>query len=230
MRIDILTIFPKMFDHVFSESLIGKAQEKKRVSIHAHNIRTHAHDKHRTVDDRPYGGGPGMVMKPEPIFQALRQLGVPVKKKKNSGPWVIHLSPQGKPLTQKKVNRLADKKHLILICGHYEGIDERLFNWIDEEISVGDAVYTGGEIPAMALTDAVARKIPGVVKEKDSLKWDSFAEGWSGRLDCPHYTRPAVWRNKKVPDVLLKGHHKDIQTWRAAQSYRHTKKKRPDLL
>jgi tRNA (guanine37-N1)-methyltransferase len=225
-----------MFHGVFSESLLGKACDKGLVDLQVHNIRDYATDKHHTVDDRPYGGGPGMVMKPEPIFRALRALGVPARKSRGKAPrvedpWVIYLSPQGSPLTQDLADTLAAKYHrLILICGHYEGIDERLFPWIDLEVSVGDVVYTGGEIPAMALTDAVVRKIPGVVKEADSLAWDSFAQAWENRLDCPHYTRPPLWRKRSVPKVLLSGNHGFIQAWRAKQSLENTRRKRPDLL
>jgi tRNA (guanine37-N1)-methyltransferase len=230
MRIDVLTIFPKMFEGPFSESLLGKARQKGLVDLRVTDIRDHADNKHRSVDDRPYGGGPGMVMMAEPLFRALRACGVPARKSAGKGPAVIYLSPQGRPLTQKLADELAKKKRLVLLCGHYEGIDERLSPWIDLEISVGEAVYTGGEVPAMAVVDAVVRKLPGVVKEADSLKWDSFAEGWNGRLDCPHYTRPAVWRGKKVPAVLLSGRHEDIRRWRAEQSEKMTRQKRPNLL
>jgi tRNA (guanine37-N1)-methyltransferase len=231
LRIDVLTIFPKMFDGVFSESLLGKAQQKGLVDLRVRDLRDHTDDKHRTVDDRPYGGGPGMVMKPEPLFQALRDMGVPAKKKKTAkAPLVIYLSPQGVPFTQDLANRLSREKHLVLLCGHYEGIDERLFEWIDLEICVGDVVYTGGEIPAMAVADAVIRQVPGVVKEADSIAWDSFSEAWKGQLDCPHYTRPAEWRGRKVPDVLLQGNHKAIQEWRTQQALDNTRRKRPDLI
>jgi tRNA (guanine37-N1)-methyltransferase len=231
LRIDILTLFPRMMAGPIEESLIGKARDKGLVDIRVTNIRDHTDDlKHHTVDDRPYGGGAGMVMKPEPIFRALRAAGVAAAKKKGKGPVVIYMSPQGRPLNQSLADELAKKKHLVLVCGHYEGIDERLFDWIDLEVSVGDVVYTGGEIPALALTDAVARQVPGTVKESDSLAWDSFAGGWEGRLDCPHYTRPALWRKKPVPPVLLSGDHKAIQRWRRERSDEATRLKRPDLL
>lgn len=222
MRIDVLTIFPRMFDGVLNESLLGKARLAKKIDIRVHDIREQSDDKHRTVDDRPYGGGPGMVMRAEPIYRTLKKVG--------GKPFVIYLSPQGKPLTQKLADALSKKKQVALICGHYEGIDERLFEFVDLEVSLGDVVLTGGEIPAMAVIDAVARKRPGVVKEMDSLKWDSFAEGWEGRLDCPHYTRPAEWRGRKVPPELLSGDHAAIARWRAARSEAATKLKRPDLL
>ncbi len=219
-----------MFEGVFTESLLGKARQKGLLDIRVRDIRDHADDRHRTVDDRPYGGGPGMVMKPEPLFRALRAAGVPARKRKGRGPWVVYLSPQGEPLTHGLAKSLARKKHLVLVCGHYEGVDERILDWVDAEVSVGDAVYTGGEIPAMALADAAARQIPGVVQQADSLKYDSFAEGWGGLLDCPHYTRPALWRGRKVPDVLLGGDHKAIQAWRKQEALRNTRSKRPDLL
>jgi tRNA (guanine37-N1)-methyltransferase len=241
LRIDILTIFPRMFEGPLTESLIGKAREKGLLNLRVLDIRDFTDDKkHRTVDDRPYGGGPGMVMKAEPIFRALRACGVPANKgagrsaegtaKKGKGPVVIFMSPQGRPLTQELADELALKKRLVLLCGHYEGIDERLHDWIDLEVSVGDVVYTGGEIPAMALADAVTRQVPGTIKEKDSLAWDSFAGGWDGGLDCPHFTRPALWRRRAVPPPLLSGDHKAIQAWRSAQARANTLKKRPDLL
>lgn len=231
LRIDILTLFPRMFEGPLTESLVGKAREKGLVDLRVTDIREHTDDlKHHTVDDRPYGGGPGMVMKAEPLFRALRASGVPAAKKKGRGPYVIFMSPQGAPLTQKLADALAEKKHLVLLCGHYEGIDERLSDWIDAEVCVGDVVYTGGEIPAMALTDAVVRQVPGTVKEKDSLVWDSFSGGWGGGLDCPHYTRPAVWRKREVPPVLISGDHKKIQAWRAERAAESTRRKRPDLL
>lgn len=230
LRIDVLTIFPNMFAGVFSESLLGKARDKGLVNIQVHDLRTHSEDKHRKVDDRPFGGGPGMVMQAEPIFRALRELGVPAVKKKGRGPYVIYLSPQGAPFRQDTALALSKHKHLVLLCGHYEGIDERVMPWIDAEVCVGDVVYTGGEIPAMAVADAVTRLLPGVVKEADSLAWDSFAAGWDGLLDCPHYTRPALWRGKKTPDVLLSGDHKAIQIWRAQKARENTRRKRPELL
>lgn len=231
LRIDILTLFPRMFEGPLTESLIGKARAKDLVDVRITDIRDHTDDlKHRTVDDRPFGGGPGMVMKPEPLFRALRASGVPAKKVKGRGPTVIYMSPQGAPLTQSLADALAKKKQLVILCGHYEGIDERLSGWIDAEVCVGDVVYTGGEIPAMALADAVVRQVPGTVKEQDSLTWDSFGSGWEGGLDCPHYTRPAVWRKKPVPPVLLSGDHKKIQAWRAERAQDNTRRKRPDLL
>lgn len=236
LRIDILTLFPRMFEGVFSESMIGRARDRKLVDLRVTDIRDFALDKHRTADDRPYGGGPGMVLKAEPLWGALKAVGAgfPLRglgsRKNARRPTVIYLSPQGRPLTQELANQLAKKRRLVLIAGHYEGIDERIFDWVDMEVSVGDVVMTGGEIPAMALVDSVVRKVPGVVKEAASLEWDSFADGWEGRLDCPHFTRPAEWRGRSVPDVLLGGDHKEIQLWREKESRTATKKKRPDLV
>lgn len=236
LRIDVLTLFPRMFAGVFSESLLGRARDRKLVDLRISDIRDFALDKHRTADDRPYGGGPGMVLKPEPLWGALKSVGAgtPLKglggRKNARRPTVIYLSPQGRPLTQPLADELAKKKRLVLIAGHYEGIDERIFDWVDFEVSVGDVVLTGGEIPAMALVDAVVRKVPGVVKENASLEWDSFAGGWEGRLDCPHFTRPAEWRGRSVPDILLGGNHREIQAWRGSASQTATKKKRPDLV
>lgn len=236
LRIDVLTLFPRMFEGVFSESLLGRARDRKLVDLRVSDVREFAIDKHRTADDRPYGGGPGMVLKPDPVWRALKSVGagVPLRgpgaRKSARRPMVIYLSPQGRPLTQSLADELSQQKRLVLIAGHYEGIDERLFDWVDLEVSLGDVVLTGGEVPAMALVDAVVRKVPGVVKENASLEWDSFAAGWDGHLDCPHFTRPAEWRGRSVPDVLLGGNHREIQAWRATASHTATKKKRPDLV
>ncbi|MCA6069673.1 MAG: tRNA (guanosine(37)-N1)-methyltransferase TrmD [Endomicrobium sp.] len=231
MRIDILTIFPKMFKGPFTESLIGRAAKKEFLKINIVDIRSFSEDKHKKVDDKPFGGGVGMVMKPEPLYSAIKSAGV---KRKNSAyknpyskPYVIYMSPQGKTLNNKIVKNLAKFKYLVLVCGHYEGIDERVINYVDEEISVGDYVLTGGEIPAMVLVDSIARMLHGVVKEEDSVKNDSF---YNGLLDYPHYTRPAVFKGHKVPEVLLSGDHKKVGEWRAKESYKRTKERRPDLL
>jgi len=231
MKIDILTIFPAMFKGPFTESLIGKASEKKIIKINIIDIRAFSKDKHKKVDDRPFGGGVGMVIKVEPLYSAIRSIGI--KKKNNSykniylKPYVIYMSPQGKTLNSEIVKNLAKFKHLVVICGHYEGIDERVMNYVDEEISIGDYVLTGGEIPAIVLTDAVARMIPGVVKEKDSVENDSF---YNGLLDYPHYTRPAVFKGHRVPGILLSGNHKKISEWCFTEAYKRTKERRPDLL
>jgi tRNA (guanine37-N1)-methyltransferase len=231
MKIDILTIFPAMLQGALTESLIGKASKKKILDINVTDIRSFSKDKHKKVDDKPFGGGVGMVMKPEPIYDAIKSVGVRKKnssyKKPYTKPCVIYMSPQGKTLNNKIVKNLARFKHLVLVCGHYEGIDERIMNYIDEEISIGDYVLTGGEIPAMVLIDSVARMLPGVVKEASSVTNDSF---YNGLLDYPHYTRPSVFKGYKVPDVLLSGDHKKIEDWRKEESYRRTKERRPNLL
>jgi len=231
MKIDILTIFPKMFESPFSESLIKKAIDNKIIQIRTIDIRSFSKDKHKKVDDKPFGGGAGMVLKPEPIFDALRSLGIRKKnreyKNRYKKPFVIYMSPQGKPLNNKVIKRLVKFEKLMILCGHYEGIDERVMNYIDEEISIGDYVLTGGELAAMVLIDSLSRMIPGVIKEKDSVINDSF---YNDFLDYPHYTRPAVFRGLKVPQQLLSGNHKAIENWRKEQSYIATKKKRPDML
>jgi tRNA (guanine37-N1)-methyltransferase len=227
LKIDILTLFPEMFQGPFSESLLAKAQDKKLVEIRIHNLRDFTEDKHRQVDDKQFGGGVGMVLKVEPIYKAIKKLSGSSKKKSSARPWVVYLSPQGKPLNQRIALDLSKKKHLILLCGHYEGIDERVINWVDEEISIGDYVLTGGELPAMVLTDTVCRLVPGVVKEWESIQNDSF---FSSALDYAHYTRPAKFLNLHVPEALLSGHHKEIEAWRTKSALQNTVTKRPDLL
>ena len=225
MRIDIITIFPKMFEPVLNESIIKRAQNKGKVKIYVHNLRDWSFDKHKKVDDRPFGGGSGMVMRPEPIFEAVEYIKSRVKGK---GLRVILLSPQGERLNQKIAKRLVKYKHLILICGHYEGVDERVRKYlVDEEISIGDYVLTGGELPAMVLVDSVIRLIPGVLGDKNSLNFESF-EG--NLLEYPQYTRPADFRDMRVPEVLLSGDHNKIGAWRKEQALRRTKQRRPDLL
>ena len=225
MRIDILTIFPAMFEGPLTESLIKKAREKKILDIRIHDIRSFATDKYKSVDNCSFGGGAGMVMNPEPLVKAIKSLKIPKKEKKASQ--VIYLSPQGKQLNQKLLKELSSKKRLTLLCGHYEGIDERVMSYIDKEVSIGDYVLTGGELPAMVLIDAVARLLPGVVKEKSSVEKDSF---YNGLLDYPHYTRPREFEGKQVPAVLLSGDHKLVENWRKEQSLLNTYKKRPDLI
>lgn len=232
MKIDIITIFPGMFSGPLAESLIGKARAKGILEIAVTDLRDFAKDKHHKADDSPFGGGPGMVMKPDLIYDALKSLKAVKSKRSAVGkntakPLVIFMSPQGKTLDSDTARALAKHKHLVLLCGHYEGIDERAMDWVDDEISIGDYVLTGGELPAMVLVDCVARHLPGVVKEADSVKNDSF---YSGLLDNPHYTRPAVFRKKKVPEVLLSGHHKNIEAWRRKESLKRSYLKRPDLL
>jgi len=221
MKIDILTLFPEMFEGPFSQSIIKRAQNRGKVEIKIYNLRDWAEDKHKTVDDKPFGGGVGMIMMVEILDKAISSL-----RDKNS--LVILLTPQGKTFKQQKAKRLAKAKHLILICGHYEGVDERVReNLVDEEISIGDYVLTGGEIPAMAVVDAVVRLIPGVLGKDESVKDESFSKNL---LEYPQYTRPAEYKGLKVPDVLLSGNHQEIKKWRQKQAETKTKKRRADLL
>jgi len=222
-RFDIITIFPDMFSPVLNESILKRAQEKKKVAIHIHDLRDYTDDKkHRKIDDRPFGGGPGMVMMPQPLFDAVKA----IKSKRKAK--VIYTSPSGKPFSQNSAKRLTKVKNLIIICGHYEGIDERVReHLVDEEISVGDYVLTGGELPAMIIVDAVTRLIPGVLGKEESLIHESFEDDL---LEGPQYTRPANFRGIKVPDVLLSGNHKAIEVWQKSQALAKTKRVRPDLL
>lgn len=210
MRIDILTLFPEMFV-ALQHSILKRAQDKSLFEIHLHNIRDFSTAKHRQVDDVPFGGGDGMVMMPEPLWYAIEAV-----KKLNDGP-VIYLSAQGKTFTQAKAERMATQESFILLCGHYEGIDERVReHLIDEEISIGNYVLTGGELPAMVLIDSMVRLIPGVLGKEGSHQQDSFSKAFKRKREHPHYTRPADFRGMKVPDVLLSGHHKEIEKWRRA--------------
>ena len=225
MRIDIISIFPRMFAPVLNESIVKRAQNKRKVEIYIHNLRDYSQDKHKKVDDRPFGGGSGMVMRPEPIFNAVEDIKSKAKVQKSK---VILLCPQGERLSQKVLTRLVKYKHLILICGHYEGIDERVRQYlVDEEISIGDYVLTGGELPAMVLVDCLVRLIPGVLGDKNSLNFESFA---GNLLEYPQYTRPANYRRMKAPAILLSGNHKKIAEWQKNQAVKRTKKIRPDLL
>ncbi len=224
MRVDIITLFPSMFKNPFNESMIKRAKEKGILKIKLHDLRQFTHDKHRTVDDAPYGGGAGMVMKPRPLFEAVEK----IKEEIDSSSRVILLSPQGRPLNQKKVKELAKERVLIFICGHYEGVDERVReHLVDEEISLGDYVLTGGELAAMVVVDAVARMLPGVLGSEDSAREDSF---YKGLLDYPQYTRPSDFRGWKVPSVLLSGNHQKVKEWRRKKVLEATLRKRPDLL
>ncbi|HZG61114.1 MAG TPA: tRNA (guanosine(37)-N1)-methyltransferase TrmD [Anoxybacillus sp.] len=224
MRIDILTLFPNMFSGVFSESILKKAQEKQAVSLNVINFREFADNKHKTVDDYPYGGGAGMVLKPEPIFAAVEH----ITKNSSTQPRIILLCPQGERYTQKKAEELAKEKHLIFICGHYEGYDERIReHLVTDEISIGDYILTGGELGAMVIVDSVVRLLPGVLGNEDSPVQDSYS---CGLLEHPHYTRPADFRGMKVPEVLLSGNHQLIAEWREKESLRRTYLRRPDLL
>lgn len=223
MYVDILTIFPAMFDGVLGATILKRAQVKGLLTVVCHDIRQFATDKHRSVDDIPYGGGAGMVMKPEPVVAAIESI-IP----RAPGFRRILLTPQGRPLTQAVVRELAGLCHLLLLCGRYEGVDERIREgWIDDEISVGDYVVSGGEIPAMLLVDAVVRLLPGVLGNADSLHEESFAKGL---LEYPQYTRPETFRGHSVPDVLRTGNHQEIARWREAQARKRTLDRRPDLL
>lgn len=230
MRIDIITIFPEMFPPVLGASILKRAQTGGRLDIRVHNLRDHTHDRHRTVDDRPYGGGPGMVMKPEPIFEAVEAIiGASARHGGASGQGchTILMSPQGEPLSSRLAQTLARHRHLVIICGHYEGVDERVrLALADRSVSIGDYVLTGGELPAMVLIDAVARFVPGVIGHAQATKEESFAAGW---LEYPQYTRPPIFRELAVPDVLLSGDHARVGAWRKRQSVQRTAAVRPDL-
>ncbi len=229
MLIDVLTIFPDSFSAVLNESILKRAQSSGKVKIRINNIRDFTLDKHRKVDDRPFGGGPGMVMSPEPIFSAVKHIiGSRKQKAESRKRRVILLSPQGRTLNQANASRLSKYKHIILICGHYEGVDDRVRqSLVDEEISIGDYVLTGGELPAMVVIDSIVRLLPGVLGRSESLKEESFQ---GGLLEYPQYTRPAVFKGMKVPDVLISGNHKLISKWRKAKSLESTRRKRNDLL
>ena len=220
MIVEVLTLFPEQFPGPLSSGVTGRGLAAGLLTLRVHNLRDYTHDRHRQVDDVPYGGGAGMVLKPEPIFEAVRA-------RTGKGP-VILLSPQGDPLTQHLVRELAANEDLYLICGRYEGVDERVAtHLVDREISIGDYVLTGGELPAMVLIDAVGRLVSGVLGSEESAKDESFADQL---LEYPHYTRPAVFEGHAVPEVLLSGHHAEIDRWRRAQASERTRRRRPDLL
>jgi tRNA (guanine37-N1)-methyltransferase len=232
MIIDILTLFPEMFTGVLSSSIIGKAVEKKLVSFRIVNFRDFSGNKHGQVDDTPYGGGGGMVLKPEPIFRAVEHLLSSDSSEQNDtkkkSPRIILLCPQGKRYEQKDAEELAKEDHLIFICGHYEGYDERIRQYlVTDEYSIGDYVLTGGELPAMVMIDSIVRLQKGALGNETSAVTDSYS---TGLLEYPHYTRPAQFREWKVPDVLLSGHHENIAKWRLKESLRRTLQRRPDLL
>lgn len=225
MRFDVVTIFPELVEQLSNNGVIGRALGDA-IELKTWNPRDFTTDKHRTVDDRPYGGGPGMLMKPEPLSAALDAVKVEVP----NAP-VVYLSPQGEPFTQTLAEELSQCNGLVLLAGRYEGIDERvLMSRVDREISIGDFVVSGGELPAMLLMDAVARLLPGVLGDAQSAAEDSFAEANDGLLDCPHYTRPEVFEGQAVPAVLLGGNHQEIRQWRREQAQKRTRQRRPDLL
>ena len=223
MRIDILTLFPEMFEFMLSQSIIGRAVKNNFLEFKFHNIRDYTDDKHRRVDDYPYGGGNGMVMQVEPIYNCYKSITDGLKKK----PKVIYMSPQGKVLDQQMANDFSKEESLIILCGHYEGIDERVLDLIvDQEVSIGDYVLTGGELPALVFCDTVCRLVPGVLKDSGSYSDESHQ---NGLLEYPQYTRPEDFMGFKVPEVLLSGHHANIEKWRYEKSIERTKDKRPDM-
>ncbi|MBD8519975.1 tRNA (guanosine(37)-N1)-methyltransferase TrmD [Lysinibacillus sp. FSL R7-0073] len=222
MNIHVLSLFPDMFSGVFGASILKKAQEKNAVKLEVTDIRTFSGNKHNQVDDYPYGGGAGMVLKPEPMFSAVEAISA------GKQPRIILMCPQGERFTQKKAEELSQEKELVFLCGHYEGYDERIRqHLVTDEISIGDFVLTGGELGAMTVIDSVVRLLPGVLGQEDSHIQDSFS---TGLLEHPHYTRPAEFRGMKVPDVLLSGNHAKIEQWREEQSLKRTFERRPDLL
>ena len=230
MRIDILTLFPEMLEATLNTSIVKRARDVGHVEINTFDIRDWAENKHRKVDDRPFGGGPGMVMMCQPLYDAVKA----VERQSNIPTQRVHFTPQGQPLTQERVEALAKEKHLLLIAGHYEGIDERVIETLDPlELSTGDYVLSGGELPALLLVDAVVRLLPGVLGHADSAAEDSFSQrdaDGNRVLDCPHYTRPRVWNEMEVPEILLSGDHDAVDAWRQEQSRKRTELRRPDLL
>ena len=221
MKIDVLTLFPEMFAGPLDVSIVQRARKTGLLNLRVHNLREWTHDRHKTVDDRPFGGSAGMVLKPEPLFEAVESLG-------NEQTKVILLTPAGRPFSQAIARELAQDEHLLFICGSYEGVDERVREaLVDDELSIGDYVLTNGGLPAMVIIDAVTRLLPGALGDDESAKDESFSHGL---LEYPHYTRPAEFRGMKVPDVLLSGHHAEIDKWRAEQARLRTAQQRPDLL
>ena len=224
MKVDIVTIFPRMVEAGLAEGVVGRARERGLLDIVVHNLRDFTTDRHHVVDDVPFGGGPGMVMKPEPFFAALAAIG----ERRGTPDAVLLMSPAGRPFTQGRARDLAAQAHLVVLCGRYEGIDERVREALaTDEVSIGDYVLSGGEVPALAVVDAVSRLVPGVVGDEQSVEADSFTRGL---LDYPHYTRPAEFEGRRVPDVLLSGHHAEIRRWRREQALRRTLDRRPELV
>lgn len=224
MRIDILTLFPDMCEAVMSESIIGRARKAGKVEIHCTDIREYTENKHRNVDDTPYGGGMGMIMQAQPIYDCYQA----ICEETGAKPHLIFLTPQGKTLTQQRVRELAEYDNIALLCGHYEGVDQRVIDELQpEEISVGDYVLTGGELPALIVADSVCRMLPGVLSDEACFTDESH---YNSLLEYPQYTRPPVWRDRKVPSVLLSGHHANIEKWRRRQSLKRTLERRPDML
>lgn len=224
MRIDIITLFPEMFEPVMNESIIGRAQKSGAIEIVCHQLRDYAFDKHRRVDDTPYGGGMGMLMKAEPIALCFED----ICRQTGTRPHFVYMSPQGKTLNQGRLKELAKIDNICILCGHYEGVDQRLLDsFIDEEISIGDYVLTGGELPAMVFADAVCRMVPGVLSNNECFTEESH---FNGLLEYPQYTKPSSWRGLDVPEVLLSGHHANVEKWRREKSVEITRAKRPEML
>ena len=224
MRIDIMTLFPDMCNAVLSESIIGRARQAGKVEINCVDIRNYTHDKHRLVDDNPYGGGMGIIMAPQPIYDSYKEICENIDAK----PHLIYLTPQGKTLTQQRVKELSKLDNLVLLCGHYEGIDERVIEELDpEEISVGDYVLTGGELPALILADSVSRMLPGVLSDDECFEEESH---FNSLLEYPQYTHPSSWNGRDVPEILLSGHHAKVDEWRRQKSLERTYRRRPDML
>ncbi len=225
MKIHVITAFPNLLNEPLNESIIKRSREKQLVEIYIHDLRDYSPDRHHRIDDYPYGGGPGMILKPEPIFSCIESV---LERFQIREPNLIFLTPQGEKYTQSKAKELAGKDYLIFLCGHYKGVDERVREyWKMEEISIGDYVLTGGELPALVIIDSVVRLIPGAISDLDSAKTDSF---YQNVLDCPYYTRPEVFRGMAVPEILLSGHHAEIEKWRKNEALKRTLKVRPDLV
>jgi tRNA (guanine37-N1)-methyltransferase len=224
MKFDIVTIFPGMFEGPLKDGVLGRARSRGALDVRIHDLRAHTDDRHRVVDDVPYGGGPGMVLKPEPLFRAVEA----VRRERGEPGAVVLTSPQGRPFNHAEAERLSRLEHVVLLCGRYEGVDERVRERLaTDEVSIGDYVLTGGELPALVIVDAVARLRPGVVGDEASIARDSFVRGL---LDFPHYTRPARFREMHVPPVLVSGHHREIERWRKRQAVQRTLERRPELL
>ncbi len=220
MKIDVVTLFPEMFAGPLDASIVGRARETGRLELRVHNLRDYTHDRHKTVDDKPFGGGPGMLLKPEPVFEAVESLAAAATR-------VVLLTPAGRKFDQSVARDLSRASHLLMLCGSYEGFDERIRSLAQDQLSIGDYVLTNGALPAMVIIDAVTRLLPGVLGDDESSKEESFG---SGLLEYPHYTRPAEYRGMKVPEVLLSGNHAQIAKWRAEQAKLRTQERRPDLL
>ncbi|RMF55318.1 MAG: tRNA (guanosine(37)-N1)-methyltransferase TrmD [Calditrichaeota bacterium] len=225
MRIDVITAFPEILRAPLNESILKQAQKRIQLEIYLQDLRQFATDKHRTIDDTPYGGGPGMILKPEPLFKALESIFAETEDQERSR--IIYPTPQGKLFNQQMAEEFAGIEHLVFICGHYKAIDQRVIDvWVTDEISIGDFILTGGEIPALLMIDAIVRLVPGVISDIQSARTDSFQDGL---LDCPYYTRPEDFRGLKVPEVLLSGNHGAIEQWRKEQRIQRTKERRKDL-